>query len=97
MPHRVHRKDANHEEIVNALRGRGCDVLSVHSGQADGFPDLLVLWCGDVYLLDVKSKKGAWTEAQRRLLARGWPIRDVRCLEDVGRLFPLIPEPEAAP
>lgn len=94
MPHRTHRKDANHDEIVNALRGRGCKVRSLSSNQGDGTPDLLILHCGDVSLGEIKVPGGKLTHAQQRFHAEGWPVRILRTLEDVGRWFPLVEEPE---
>ncbi len=94
MPHRTHRKDANHDEIVLALRSRGCKVRSLSSNQGDGMPDLLVLWCGDVFLVEVKTGPAHMlTAAQGRFIKEGWPVRICRTLEDVGRWFPLVDAP----
>jgi hypothetical protein len=87
VPHRTHRRDANHDEIKLALEGRGCKVRSLSSNQGDGIPDLLVLWCGDVFLVEVKTPTGNLTEAQTRFIKEGWPVRICRTLEDVGRWF----------
>ncbi len=58
MPRRKARVDANQSEIVDALRNAGCTV-SVTSGQADGFPDIVVGFRDINYLIEIKdgSKK----------------------------------------
>lgn len=48
------RTDANHAEIVAALRALGCSVVST-AGVGDGFPDLAVGYRGETYLVEVKD------------------------------------------
>ncbi len=58
------RTDANHQEIVNALRRIGASVVDL-SGVGDGCPDLLVGFRGKNYLMEVKD--GAKKPSERRL------------------------------
>lgn len=62
----VHRKDANHDEIVLALQNIGAKVVDTHNvGQ--GFPDLMVIYQTTVYLLEIKNPIYRWhlTKAQK--------------------------------
>jgi Holliday junction resolvase len=52
------RVDANHKEIVDALRDIGASVVSL-APIGKGCPDLLVGYRGRNYLLEVKTEKGA--------------------------------------
>lgn len=56
MRHRRH-DDANHSEIVKALRAAGRQVIELDGVKHDhpGVPDLLVCWGGGIALLEVKS------------------------------------------
>lgn len=51
---RAARVDANHAEIVSALREAGCFVVSL-AAIGKGCPDLLVGTVGKWYLLEVKD------------------------------------------
>lgn len=51
---RAARRDANHGEIVEALRKVGCTVLDLGS-VGKGCPDLLVGWAGVLTLIEVKD------------------------------------------
>lgn len=51
---RAARVDANHGEIVAALRKIGATVTST-AGVGNGFPDLAVGWRGMTLLLEVKD------------------------------------------
>lgn len=57
------RVDANHMEIMAALRTVGCTVQSLAS-VGEGCPDLLVGCNGQNVLLEVKGVKGAKTPEQ---------------------------------
>lgn len=63
----VYRKDNNHDEIVDALRERGCSVMECHL-LGGGFPDIVVGVNGENYLLEIKNPKSSHgiTEAQER-------------------------------
>lgn len=58
MKHRSYAKkvDNNQAEIVEALRGIGCEVESITG--CKGMPDLLVSLGKRIYLLEVKNKEG---------------------------------------
>jgi len=64
MPRYAARVDANHAEIVKALRDVGCSVESLASIGHD-LPDLLVGHHGETYLLEVKD--GAKPPSRRRV------------------------------
>jgi hypothetical protein len=83
--------DSNHVEIVNAFRGLGCSVETLHR-VGDSVPDLLVGVAGLNLLVEVKRgdggpAKAALTADQERWHAawRG-QVCIVRSLEEVGRL-----------
>lgn len=58
---RIHGKvDANHAEIVAALRGIGAHVQSI-ANIGDGCPDLLVSFRGKWFVFEVKSPGGKLT------------------------------------
>ena len=68
------RIDANQNEIVNALRGKGASVRVVTQG--DGIPDLLVGYRGVTILMEVKDGQKApsarkLTEAEQKFF-NGW-------------------------
>lgn len=50
------RVDANHAEIVRALRAAGCSVLSL-AAIGGGAPDLLVARNGRTWLFEIKDEK----------------------------------------
>lgn len=58
------RTDANHRQIVDALRRIGASVVDL-SDVGDGCPDLLVGFRGKNYLMEVKD--GAKKPSERRL------------------------------
>jgi hypothetical protein len=62
---RAARIDANQPEIVAALRAVGAKVQCLQAvGQ--GFPDILALFCGEIYLLEIKAPGGKLTADERR-------------------------------
>jgi hypothetical protein len=61
---RAGRTDANHADVVAALRFFGATVVPT-GGVGDGFPDLLVGHLGRTYLIEVKD--GAKTPSDRCL------------------------------
>ena len=63
---RAAKVDANQKEIVDALRSAGASVVSTAS-MADGFPDLVVGFRGENYLLEVKD--GNKPPSKQRLTA----------------------------
>jgi len=61
---RAAKVDANQSEIVDALRAGGAKVECLH-GVGGGVTDLLVLFRGDLFLLEVKD--GAKPPSDRKL------------------------------
>jgi Holliday junction resolvase len=61
---RAARIDANHEQVVSALRAAGASVQSL-AGVGKGVPDLLVGFQGKTLLMEVKN--GKKTASERRL------------------------------
>jgi hypothetical protein len=87
---RAPRKDANHAEVVAALRAAGVWVCDT-AGVGNGFPDLLVWARGRFHLLEVKD--GRKPASQRKLTPdevawiRNCPgvVHVVCCAEDALR------------
>lgn len=63
---RAAKIDANQTRIVDALRAGGATVF-ITSAVGDGFPDLVVGYCGETFLIEVKD--GAKAPSRRRLTA----------------------------
>jgi len=61
---RAARIDANHEQVVSALRAAGASVQSL-AGIGKGVPDLLVGFQGKTLLMEIKD--GRKTPSERRL------------------------------
>jgi len=61
---RAARIDANHEQVVSALRAAGASVQSL-AGVGKGVPDLLVGFQGKTLLMEVKD--GRKTPSEQRL------------------------------
>lgn len=57
--------DSNQGEIVEALEAVGAIVHQAHAA-GGGFVDLVVGFRGVVYLLEVKTKTGRLTKAQKK-------------------------------
>ena len=62
---RAARVDVNQREVVEALRAFGRSVMLLHR-EGEGVPDLLVGNGYDNILLEVKTKTGKLTPAQRK-------------------------------
>jgi hypothetical protein len=73
---RAAKVDANHAEIVEALRKLPCEVLSL-AQLGNGTPDLLALFRGRLVLLEVK-KPGEKQNAAQLAFAGRWPVSVVR-------------------
>lgn len=76
------KRDQNEAGIVTALRQCGALVIRLSER---GAPDLLVLWRGDLFVLEVKSRLGGTTVAQDDTFAAGWPVYLVRSVEQALR------------
>ena len=78
------RRDANEQEIVDALEAVGACVLRIHTPC-----DILCWFRGTVRLLEVKTEDGKLTDSERRFAER-WPglivvVRSVeQALETIG-------------
>lgn len=79
---RAPRKDANHTEIVSALRGVGADVVDL-AAVGEGVPDILVAFRGVLYLLELKTAKGKLTPAEEAW-HQAWrgPVAIVRSVDE---------------
>lgn len=62
---RAARVDANHPDIVAALKAAGASVQSL-AQIGDGCPDILAGFRGKNFLFEVKSDNGEINELQRR-------------------------------
>lgn len=60
----THNIDANQNVIVDALRAVGCTVKSL-AAVGLGFPDLIVGYRGQNFLLEIKSEKGKLRPTQK--------------------------------
>ena len=58
------RSDKNQQEIMDALRGVGATVASIHR-VGHGIPDLLVGFRGVTYLMEVKGKGAKLTKDEK--------------------------------
>lgn len=73
LSHAEVKLDANHREIVEALRGVGALVFEL---ALYGCPiDLLIRFRGRYYLVDLKSEGGKLTATQEAMRAAGWPVQ----------------------
>lgn len=80
---RAARRDANEPAIIDALRECGALVIPI---SAEGFADLVAYYQGEIYLLEVKTKKGTLTDAQK-VVHGDWPIHVVRSPEDALKMI----------
>lgn len=96
MNRRAPRKDANHVEIVNAMRQWGVFVVDL-AGAGDGITDTLCGWRGAWTLVEIKDGKKSpsrrqLTPAQLRFHAdcadHGLPCRLVASVDEALSLFP---------
>jgi len=78
-PRHARKRDVNELEIVRGLERVGATVERM-----DPF-DLLVLFRGEVYLLEVKQpdgprggKRGHLTQTQEKMIRAGWPLHIVK-------------------
>ena len=68
---RAARVDANHAEIVRALRAMGCSVLSL-AKVGDQAPDIAVGYRGRTYLLEIKDGSLPASKCKLRPGQRAW-------------------------
>lgn len=60
---RAAKVDQNQKEIVEALRGVGCSV-AITSAVGGGFPDIVVGFRGQSFLLEIKTRTGKLNQLQ---------------------------------
>ena len=91
MPRYACRVDANHSEIVDALRATGWAVKDT-SRVGEGFPDLvieknLLVLLAEVKVPEAAGKKGEYTKGQKKFYQewRG-PVFTLRSVDDVVEL-----------
>jgi Holliday junction resolvase len=80
--HRINaRRDANEGAIIQTLQAEGVIVFPISGA---GIPDLLCGHRGVWFLVEVKTRSGRLTEAQRRFhaLAEGYPVYVVRTAQE---------------
>lgn len=73
------RRDSTEAAIVTALRKFGAQVLTL-----DRF-DLLVLFRGQLFMLDAKAGRARTTVTQDTLIALGWPLHYVKTPDEALR------------
>ena len=86
----THRKDGNHDDVVDALEAKGYSVRSLTS-VGDGFPDLIVGTQSLNILLEVKMPKKKLRVKQEGFRA-GWKgqCATVTSAEDAVKMVKLI-------
>ena len=82
---RVAKVDVNQATIVAALRDVGASVFPTHA-VGNGFPDLVVGFRGNTFLLEVKSTPGTLTPEQKNFFSQ-WRghVAVVREIDDALR------------
>lgn len=80
-------RDTNHAAILDTARGIGARVWDT-SAIGGGFPDALVYWAGQVYLVEIKNPDTRYgrsgpTARQRRFASDGWPVLVVRTADEL--------------
>jgi len=87
MPRYAAKVDANHREVIDALRACGWTVKETH--QYREFVDAVAFrpgWPDSLRLIEIKSSKGKLTASQSKLLAQGFPVTVLRSVADAARL-----------
>lgn len=84
---RYGKVDANHSQVVAALRKLGCSVQSL-ADIGKGCPDLLVGYHGRNYAFEVKHGKGKLTPDEERWAAswRG-QVHTIRSFEEAMKII----------
>jgi hypothetical protein len=98
MSRRASKVDANHTQIVSALKAAGAAVQSL-APIGKGCPDALVSWCGWMWLMEFKNAAGKdeVNEAQQKWHA-AWkaPVFVVRSADEALRVIGAVRQKEAA-
>lgn len=69
--HSGHRKDSNHNDVRDALLEIGASVTETHM-IGDGFPDLVVGFRGQNFLLEVKDGRKPKSDTQLTQAEQKW-------------------------
>ena len=83
------RKDANQNEIVEALEKAGCAVTDM-STAGSGFTDLLVTRAGVHYLVEIKTDSGKLNTFQEAFHLKHAPVCTVRTVAEAFRAVGLL-------
>lgn len=70
------KRDRGEREIIQALHHVGARILKMDA------VDLLVLFRGKLFLLDVKTEHGTLTANQKQLIGESWPVKIVYTAEE---------------
>ena len=83
------KKDANHNEVVDALKKAGAYVLDMsHVGR--GFPDLIVGFQSETILMEIKNSKTSYGK-------KGLNKNQIKWKENwLGGVYCVVDSPEAA-
>lgn len=76
---RARKVDAGLTEIVKAYRKMGWRVYVCN----DALCDIIIQRGSKTELIEVKEKRGSFTDLQKLMRIRGWQIRTVRSVEDI--------------
>jgi len=83
---RAARKDENHDQIAEAFRALGWQVIEAYQFAqfCPGFPDIIAIKDGVVRFVEVKTPVGRLTKTEKAFLDR-FPqiVRVVRSVDDV--------------
>jgi len=87
MPRRACAKDTNQDDIADAYRKLGWDVIDAHefAQYCPGFPDLVCSKHGQTLFVEVKTAKGKLTDDERRFHVEHPDMRIVidRSVDDI--------------
>lgn len=86
---RAAKVDANHHEILKALRQVGAQVFDT-SAVGNGFPDAVCLFRGEVFLVEIKQGKYWKLTPAELVFHEGWaegPVHIVESIEDALRMI----------
>ncbi len=87
---RCGKKDANHKEIVDALRAVGASILDT-SALGSGMPDLVVGYRQENFLIEIKNPKNKYGRKGLNDLQKEWvakwsaPVHVVRNINEALR------------
>jgi len=79
------RVDRNQQEIVQALKRVGAEILYLHTLR-HGAPDLLVCFRRQLFLMEIKAGKAKLTPDEETFHHR-WPVAIVRSVGDALTLL----------